>query len=105
MIALALRKRFAQMNQITDSPERERQDSERDQEPEDSFSESSEQNHLFGSGASNNNTPKHAVSSSKSSPRRLLVFSRPAAVAPADNKENNSGLPVQDSTGLWNEFF
>lgn len=102
MIALALRKRFAQMNQVHDSPERDRRDSERDQEREDSFSESAEP-HYFG----NNNTPKHGAAPAVGpkpnigqrgppSPRKLFVYTRPAAVGTSvDNKEEGSPvIPV-----------
>ena len=91
MIALALRKRFAQMNQVNDSPERER---ERDRDDrEDSFSESTED--LFG--FNSNITPKFAAPKPKGppSPRKLFVFTRPAAVSSSvDNHKENGPTPV-----------
>ncbi|XP_046461211.1 mitochondrial fission regulator 1-like isoform X2 [Daphnia pulex] len=80
MIALALRKRFAQMNQISDSPERESRE-----DREDSFSESTE--YLFNSPVApkpTNSKPKPAPPS----PRKLFVYTRPEAVC-AD-KENGT---------------
>ncbi|EFX80625.1 hypothetical protein DAPPUDRAFT_318222 [Daphnia pulex] len=78
MIALALRKRFAQMNQISDSPERESRE-----DREDSFSESTE--YLFNSPVApkpTNSKPKLAPPS----PRKLFVYTRPEAVcADKDN--------------------
>lgn len=84
MIALALRKRFAQMNQINDSPERESRD-----DREDSFSESTE--YLFTSPI----TPKQTATKPKvpPSPRKLFVYSRPEAVSSVD-KENETVKPV-----------
>ena len=89
MIALALRKRFAQMNQISDSPERESRE-ERDRE--DSFSESTE--YLFCSP----NTPKQTTIKPKAppSPRKLFVYTRPEAVSSID-KENGTTQPVHFS--------
>lgn len=71
MIALALRKRFAQMNQINDSPERESRE-----DREDSFSESND--YLFNSPVA----PKPTTSKPKApaSPRKLFVYTRPEAV-------------------------
>lgn len=90
MIALALRKRFAQMNQTNDSPERERED----RDPEDSFSESAEHHFI-----THSNTPRPVMASKPTggppSPRKLFVFNRPNAVAPisVDAKEDGV-LPV-----------
>lgn len=85
MIALALRKRFAQMNQVNDSPERDREDRDRDRE--DSFSESTED--LFGSHI----TPKNATPrpAKGPSPRKLFVFTRPAAVSSSIDKDKENG--------------
>ena len=95
MIALALRKRFAQMNQISDSPERESRE-ERDRE--DSFSESTE--YLFCSP----NTPKQTTIKPKAppSPRKLFVYTRPEAVSSID-KENGTTQPVHFS--IWIALF
>jgi hypothetical protein len=85
MIALALRKRFAQMNQINDSPERESRE-----DREDSFSESTE--YLFNSPVA----PKPTSSKSKPappSPRKLFVYTRPEAVY-ADKENGSIQQPV-----------
>jgi len=94
MIALALRKRFAQMNQVNDSPERDRDRDDR----EDSFSESTED--LFGSHI----TPKYATPRPKGpSPRKLFVFTRPAAVSSiVDKGKENGQTPVHLTTKLKN---
>lgn len=88
MIALALRKRFAQMNQTTDSPERE------DRDDRDSFSETSET--PFFTQTTPKNPPKFKVPTSSNrstySPRELFSQNRPASV-PSD-KENGSPFPV-----------
>jgi len=87
MIALALRKRFAQMNQTTDSPERE------DRDDRDSFSETSET--PFFTQTTPKNPPKFKVPTSSNrstySPRELFSQNRPASV-PSD-KENGSPFP------------
>lgn len=84
MIALALRKRFAQMNQINDSPEKDLRE-----ERDDSFSESTE--YLFNSPV----TPKPTAIKPKAppSPRKLFVYTRPEAVSSVD-KENGPSQPV-----------
>ena len=83
MIALALRKRFAQMNQIHDSPERESRE-----DREDSFSESTE--YLFNSPS----TPKVTTTkiNGAPSPRKLFVYSRQEAVA--SDKGSGNVQPV-----------
>jgi len=99
MIALALRKRFAQMNQVNDSPERDREDRDRDRE--DSFSESTED--LFGSHI----TPKYATPRPAKipSPRKLFVFTRPAAVSSSiDKGKENGQTPVHLTTKLKNSI-
>uniref|UniRef100_A0A0P6EUX5 Mitochondrial fission regulator n=1 Tax=Daphnia magna TaxID=35525 RepID=A0A0P6EUX5_9CRUS len=84
MIALALRKRFAQMNQINDSPERESRE-----DREDSFSESND--YLFNSPVA----PKPTTSKPKApaSPRKLFVYTRPEAVQ-SDKETGTIQQPV-----------
>ena len=93
MIALALRKRFAQMNQVNDSPERERE--ERERERDDSFSESAAEQLTPKFAASPTNKPGNLRGPPIS--RKLFVYTRPDFVAPAsaaDDKENSSAAPV-----------
>lgn len=88
MIALALRKRFAQMNQTTDSPERD------DRDDCDSFSETSETNFYTQTTPKNPAKFKVPTSSNKNtySPRELFSQNRPTSV-PSD-KETSSPFPV-----------
>jgi len=95
MIALALRKRFAQMNQTTDSPERDDRDDRDDRDERDSFSETSET--AYSTQTTPKNQPKFKVPSSTIprstySPRELFSQNRRTS-APSD-KETGSPFPV-----------
>lgn len=89
MIALALRKRFAQMNQISDSPERESRE-----DRDDSFSESTE--NLFNSPTTPSLKPTFTKPRPPPSPRKLFVYTRPEAVSTGD-KESGTIQPVSVS--------
>lgn len=89
LIALALRKRFAQMNQINDSPERNDCNGER--EREDSFSEAAD-NHIITPSSRTNTRPRIP------SPKKLFVCTRTEATA-MDNSTAPFGQHLLRKTG------
>ena len=84
IIALALRKRFAQMNQVCDSPEREDRD---DREERDSFSDANDNSYTHV-------TPKYTPKAKAPSPRKLFVRSRPDTAILNDKENVDSGSPA-----------
>ena len=94
MIALALRKRFAQMNQISDSPERESRD-----DRDDSFSESTD--NAFTSPVTSSKPKPPIKPKPQQSPRKLFVYTRPEAVSSGD-KESGTIQPVRENKNRRN---